>query len=409
MTPVNKQPYSATIRTRPKKDGTTSHDVRFRQDGQSRSLSFTDYTSADKWAKIVRAVGPEEALKLLRLKTLPGTPTLDEYAEIYINSKSGIEPKTLEHYRMYMRLHITPSLGHLPLDAISKEMIAGWVNAQAARGDAGKSIKNRHGFLSALFQHAVDDEVIPRNPCAKTVLPETVRDDMVFLSADEFTTLLSYIPSRYQPLVLTLASTGMRWGEATALKPSDFDLGARTVRITRAWKSSQSKGWYLGPPKTKRSRRTLKLTPNLIPILQPLVEAGTEFVFTNSVGNPVRQQNFWEDVWNPARRLANGLPAFDTTKGTDREWTARARGVWDGRQPATTPIGKSPRVHDLRHSYVAWQLAQGTGIDVISRNLGHESIQTTIDIYGHIAQDRVDAAAEAIGVELSGAMPQLEG
>lgn len=401
--------YSASVRTRVKKDGTASHDVRFRQDGQSRSLSFTDWKYADNWAKVLRTVGPEEAIKLLKLKTAPGTPTVEEYAQSYMNSKSGIEPKTVEDYRTYMRLHITPALGHLPLDAVSKEMIAAWVNTQHARGDAGKSIKNRHGFLSAMFQSAVDDELIVRNPCAKTVLPETVRDDMVFLNADEFTTILGYIPDRYQPLILTLMSTGMRWGEATALQPADFDLTARTVRISKAWKSSKSKGWYLGPPKTKRSRRTLRLGDDVIAVVAPLLGSGRQFVFTNNVGNPIRQNNFWAAAWEPARRLANGLPAFDVAKADpSREWEARARGVWATRRPSENPIGKYPRVHDLRHSYVALQLKRGTGIDVISRNLGHESIQTTIDIYGHIAQDRFDAAADAIGLELAGAMPQLE-
>src|SRR5690606_8290571 len=138
-------------------------------------------------------------------------------------------------------------------------------------GAAAKSIKNRHGFLSAMFQNAVDDGIIDANPCAKTKLPDSERREMVFLSPDEFTVLLSYIPERHQPLVLLLAVTGMRWGEATALRPGDFDLGARRVRVSRAWKSSVKRGWYIGPPKTSRSKRTITLPEDAIPVLEPLV------------------------------------------------------------------------------------------------------------------------------------------
>lgn len=407
---VSRRPlYSASIRPRPRRDGTTAFDVRYRVEGVSKTLSFEKHAAAEKWATIVRKVGPVEALSFLNLTTKADSPTVEEYLDVYLATKSGVEPRTLEHYRAMMRIHIAPVMGHLPLDAVSKTAVASWVNLMATSGAAGKSIKNRHGFLSAMFANAVDDGLIPANPCAKTRLPETERPDMVFLSEDEFTDLLAYIPAHHQPLVLTLAATGMRWGEVTALRPGDFDLDKMTVKISRAWKASAD-GWYIGPPKTKRSRRTINLPDNLLPHIRPLIESGSEYVFTNSRGLPVRQQNFFEAVWSPARRLANGLAPFKSAKADRaRPWVAKTHGIWNGRQPASKPLGQWPRVHDLRHSHVAWLLAQGVGIDVISRRLGHESIQTTMDIYGHVAQDRLIASGRAIGAALSGAMPQIEG
>ncbi len=59
---------------------------------------------------------------------------------------------------------------------------------------------------------------------------------MVFLTHGQFAALLGAVPERWQPLVLTLAGTGMRWSEATALPVSAFDLASQTVRVTRAWK-----------------------------------------------------------------------------------------------------------------------------------------------------------------------------
>ena len=403
--------YGASIRLRPRADGTVAADVRYRLDGKSASTSFDDAQAAHNWAGIVRSVGPAAALEYLQVTSKPGTPTVAEYAEQYIAAKSGVEGKTTEHYRAYMRNHIDKTLGHLPLDAVSPAAIAGWVNAKTATGYAGKTLANWHGFLYAMFESAVDAKIIGSNPCSKTRMPTTERDDMVFLTPDEFTFLLGYIPQKYQTAVLTLASTGMRWGEMTALKAADFDLDSQwpTVRITRAWKSSQAKGYYIGPPKTKKSRRTVHLPENLVPMIRELIEEGHEYVFTNSRGNPMRQAQFWQWVWSPARRLANGQPAFLKARGKDPDapWTPRSKGEWADRQPASKPLGKWPRVHDLRHAYASWQLADGVGIDAVSKALGHESIQTTVNVYGHIAEARMAHAATRIGLTLAGAMPQV--
>ena len=160
------------------------------------------------------------------------------------------------------------------------------------------------------------------------------------------------------------------------------------VRVSRAWKSSAAKGWYLGAPKTKKSRRTISLPASVIPTLRELVVDGREYVFLNRDRQPVRQQNFWEGVWNPARRMANGLSAVDGK-------TARKGGIWD-REPAAVPLGKWPRVHDIRHCHASWLLNDGVPINVVQRRLGHESIQTTVDTYGHIAPDMMNVAARSV-------------
>jgi integrase len=405
---ATKSPYAATVHPRPRANGTVAYDVRYRDQGKSRRMSFDSKRAAEKWANVVKAIGPTDALAMLNIATLDTSPTVDEYAATYINAKSGVEGQTLDHYRTYMRLHISPVLGRLPIDAVSAAAIAAWINGQTAAGAAAKSIKNRHGFLSAMFQSAVDDELITKNPCARSKLPESEELEMVFLSADEFTTLLAYIPVKYQPFVLLLAATGLRWGEATALRAGDFDLDARTVRVSRAWKTSVERGNYIGPPKTRRSKRTVSIPEDLCATIRPLIEEGHEYVFTNSQGNPIRQQKFWEWVWAPARRLANGQPAFDKSRGaSELPWKPRTNGVWDTRKPAAKPLGKSPRIHDLRHSHASWLLAAGYGIDVVQRRLGHESITTTVDRYGHISLERQAQAGEGIGVILAGAMPQL--
>lgn len=392
-----KPTFSASIRLRPRADGTIAHDVRYRHDGRSRTTSFDGATGAERWARILRQVGPDEALKLLRID-MGNLPTVAEYAERYIASKSGVEGKTLDHYRLYLRVSINPVMGELPIDAVLPERIATWINSQVDERYAAKTVKNRHGFLSAMFQSAVNDGLIAKNPCARTRLPSSEQREMVFLSPAEFETLYSCIPEFWRPLVRFLAATGCRFGEATALRPADFDLDARTVRISRAWKSSQAKGWYIGPPKTARSRRTISLPLSLIPLLRPLVDSDREWVFENMHGGPVRQPKFYANTWEPARRLANGKQPF---VGADGEEKAAVHDTDWKRPPVMHPIRKWPRVHDLRHTHASWLINDGVPLNVVQRRLGHESITTTVDTYGHLAPDMMFTAADAFDRKLS--------
>ena len=381
-------------------------------------MSFTDEKEANAFARHVRVRGPEVALRSARQDVSTDVPTVDEYAERYIASKSGVEPKTLDHYRMFMRESISPAFGNLPITTVTPEHVAAWVNKQAnetrhlANGKtappySAKTIKNRHGFLAAMFQHALDRGLIQKSPCAHTRMPNTERREMTFLSPNEFVSLLEYIPEKHKPLILVLAGTGMRWGEVTALRHSDFDLDAGTVRVSRAWKSSADRGWYVGAPKTKRSLRTIALSPNLVAELRSIVGTGPEYVFTNKNGGPIRQQNFYEAVWNPARRLANGLPAYDDTR-KGKAWAGpRTGGVWD-MKPASVPLGKMPRIHDLRHSHASWLISSGAPMTVVQRRLGHESIQTSSDTYGHLTPEDLILGARIIGQALAGALPELE-
>lgn len=394
---AHKLPFSASIRTRPRANGTVAHDVRFRIDKSSRTVSFDTAPAAERWANIVRHIGPDEALALLRMD-VKNTPTVAEFAERYISSKSGVEGRTTDKYRSYMRTSIGPAIGSLPLDAVTPERIAAWVNSRADAGAAGKTIANHHGFLAAMFNAAVLAGHIDKSPCAGTRLPKTERQEMVFLSYREFDLLLSYVPAHFKPFIATLALTGMRFGEATALRPRDFDLDARTVRVARAWKRSIEKGNYIGPPKTPKSRRTIAYSPDLEGLLRPLVEAGVEYVFTNYDGSPIRQATFQQNTWDPVRRLVNGALPFVTSDGTPKPGVRSAE--WRLAVPASPPLGKMPRIHDLRHTHVSWLLADGVPLNVIQRRLGHESIKTTVDTYGHIAPDILFAPAAALDGKL---------
>src|SRR5690606_25521808 len=125
------------------------------------------------------------------------------------------------------------------------------------------------------------------NPAYKVRVSRGTKRENVFLSPAEFATLLHFIPGKHKRLVMFLAGTGCRWGEATALTWADVQLFGTppTVRITRAWKKAKGKR-VLSYPKTSRSVRSVSLFPDLV---STMGDAGDPdaYIFPNEWGNAV--------------------------------------------------------------------------------------------------------------------------
>lgn len=360
----------------------TSWRVRYRAGGTQHVVTFASETAARRWQTTLEQAGPALALRILEEDHAPDIGTVADYVTRHIDRLTGVTEGTTRSYRSYLA-HDMADIGAVPLSLLDRDAVARWVNRLAARGLAGKSIANRHGLLSAAMAGAVADRLIGENPCRGIRLPRTVPAEMCFLTRDEFAALHALLPARYQPLALLLVGTGMRLGEATALTVADVDLAARSARIRQAWKHTGTARRELGPPKTRRSTRTVPLQPQLVAALAPNVadRKPGEFVFLNAAGRPVAESSLWGRVWAPAvRQFAGDVVA-------------------DGRVVEQGP-GKHPRIHDLRHTFASWAIQAGVPLPTIQRTLGHESITTTIDRYGHLARSDFDALAAATAVYL---------
>jgi integrase len=184
---------------------------------------------------------------------------------------------------------------------------------------------------------------------------------MVFLSREDFNRILAEIPERWKPFTRFLVVSGARFGEASALRPSDVDRDHNTVRIRRAFKRTYAKGGYeLGPTKTRKSNRDISVDSTVLNAL----DYTQEWLFTTRSGDPVRVSNFRANVWWPA--------------------VARAK------------VAPRPRVHDLRHTCASWLIQSGQPLPVIQQHLGHESIEVTVGVYGHLDRRSADAAASVL-------------
>lgn len=397
-------------RTRPREgQSATAYQVMFRHNGKQTSETFDDRRIAERFARLIDAEGVAEALAIKaswdEVEEERHARTVASWAREHVDGMSGVG----DGYRAKCRAYIAndfAGIAELPLSALTPERVSKWVNSLERSGASGKTIRNKHGFLSAVMRHAVRAGLVDGNPCEGTRLPRTVAEPMTFLTPDEYATFLTYFTPAWQPFVATLFGTGARFSEVTALTVADVDLGHGTISITKAWKDN---GKRIGPPKSRRSVRTLSLAPETIAVLRPLVEGqpGDKLVFTNATGNAVRLQTFHDNAWRPAVRLANGEPGQApgaTAKRVARRRDAAGRVI----EPATTPLGKRPRVHDARHSCASWLLAAGAPLNVVQAHMGHESITTTTSTYGHLMPSAKAAVANALSDALTAAHPQIE-
>ncbi|OBG75342.1 MULTISPECIES: site-specific integrase [unclassified Mycobacterium] len=374
---TNAQDFWASIRTRERANGDKSYAVLYRLDGGQRVLTFRDEKLAEAFKAAIKAHGIGRALELhgYEIRTDDPAPamTVAQWVRRHIDNLTGVEQYTLDSYERYLRQDIEPHLGNIPLAKLTEEDIAGWVKhlestprTKTGRVPTPKTIRNLHGFLSGALAAAVPKH-IPANPAAGRRLPRATGeasdddidgDDVRMLSHEEFAALLDATIDHYKPMLRFMVASGFRWGEVSALKPGDVDREAGTVKVRRAWKYA-SKGYYIGPPKTKRSRRTVNIPKDVLDAL----DYDHEWLFTNAHGGPVR------------------YPAF--------------RAMWD-RSVAKAKLDDNPTPHCLRHTCGSWLLAAGEPLVNVSRHLGHENVAVTADVYAHVDRRGHQAIADTM-------------
>lgn len=403
----------AYIVDRTKSDGTITYQVKWREGGgrtdPGQTERFGDRPSAETFKKLVDAHGQHWPPGWVRGEGFveqpkePGDMPLLAWAHRYVDRLTGIDERTRGDYRRDVDRHFTPIQHTEPTGRIVEATICNltaddvqdWVRLQEAgqrdpedpekwlrRPASPKSVANRHGLLWCAVQAAVEAEpqLRTKNCCKGTRLPrmdDETEEEMCFLEREEYARIRAEITDPGAgDLADWLVGTGMRWGEATALQVRDLKLDSPTptASVQRAWKRApkgSEKAFFVGPPKTRKARRLVALTPTQVEMARRLVsgQQPESYVFRTAWGNHWRHSNFYHRKWQPAveRAISKGLP-------------------------------RRPRIHDLRHTHVSWLIAKNIPLPAIQIRLGHESIQTTVDRYGHLVRSldgEITAAVEA--------------
>lgn len=305
----------------------------------------------------------------------------------------GLAPNTTSRYGQVVRTHLEPEFGTTPITEVTRERIGRFIARLTREGKAPGTVRKIHTVLSAIMSEAVELDLLPSkaNPCLRMRgLPAHQHSEPVFLNAEQVKQLAdAMLSATYKLLIYTAAYTGLRAGELAGLRRKDVDLLRGVVHVRQSLKALDAerpdgtRGPLFGPPKNGKPRtvtlpRFLRamLTDHLA--LSPAKGgpggAGADaLVFTSPEGGVHRHGLFMRRAWYP------------TIKGDMRSKNHKKQ-----RPPALPAELHGLRFHDLRHTCASLLIAQGAHPKIIQERLGHASITTTMNRYGHLF-DGLDA------------------
>ncbi len=270
-----------------------------------------------------------------------------------------LKPSTASSYESNLAKHILPFFGAMLLRDVSLPHVREFIKILLSKGLAPKTIGNVILILKEMFKHAVQWGYLDANPAQYVELPRGGEAEIEVLTPEEVRRLLEAQEEPLKTLLLTAVLTGMRQGELFGLQWSDIDFEGHRVHIRRSlWQGE------LGTPKSRRSRRAIDMPVTLEEALrQHAAHRRGDFVFHSRDGTPMDADNFRHREFPKALQRA-GLRRI--------------------------------RFHDLRHTYASLLIAQGAHPKYIQAQLGHASIQTTLDRYGHLMPDIHQAEARKL-------------
>jgi integrase len=304
-------------------------------------------------------------------KKLPLFPAV---AGDWLNNKLNIRDNTKEGYKGHLENHLNPHFEGLKIDQITYTEVEKYVNATLKKGTSPATLRKILVTLSGVMKYAMKHRYIDHNPVREIERPADVQNgdsnnDLCILRPEEIKALVDAADTQKdRALFMTAALTGMRQGEILGLKWTDIDWVNNQIHVKRTFNHGK---FY--DPKSRTSRRSVDLAPELVKELKlwqlACPKGELDLVFPNDKGTPENKGNLTKRRFHPALATAD-LPHM--------------------------------RFHDLRHTYCALLLDQGENIKYIQRQMGHSSIQVTLDIYGHLMEDVNQAAAAKLGSRIFG-------
>jgi integrase len=236
------------------RNGRVTYSVRYRDPaGHSRRKVFTRKVDAQRWLAENEAARNRGAW----VDPAAGRDRLGEWAERWYATTADLKPGTRRTYPLLLDNQVLPHFGTATLAGVDTLAVREWVAALVESGLSPSRVRNAHQVLSQVLAAAVDGGRLARNPAAGVRLPKRVEREMLFLDAAQVEQLADAIGPHYRVLVYFLAYTGLRFGEAVALRVKRLDLlRGRCEVVESATEVGSALVW--GPTKTDE-RRTVRL------------------------------------------------------------------------------------------------------------------------------------------------------
>ena len=310
--------------------------------------------------------------------------SVGEYLDRWLSDsvRGTVRESTFSRDKYLVTNHIEPILGRLRLKNLNALHLQGLYRERMDSGLSGSTVQKVHHVLHKALAQAVKWDLMPRNPADSVKAPTPNPKEMNPLSACEARKLLEAARgNRLEALYVLAIHTGMRRGELLGLKWKDLDLENATVRVRRTLtRVDGGRRLALGEPKTKKSRRTVRLTQGAVETLkshragqaEERLRAGTlyedkDLVFASGGGGFVNPSNLRQRSFAPLLERA-GLAQIT--------------------------------FHDLRHTCASLLFQRNVHPKFVQELLGHASVAITLDTYSHMLPGMGGEAAEAIGEAL---------
>lgn len=278
--------------------------------------------------------------------------------------KERLRENTVRTKDYIVELKVLPYFGTKKIVDITAADIRQWQNSLMKQGYSQTYLKTINNQLSAIFNYAVRYYDLPRNPCAQAgSMGKGKAEEMKFWTQEEFESFIEFVkdkPLSYYAF-LTLYWTGIRLGELLALSLSDFDAEAKTLSITKSYQRINGRD-VITEPKTAKSKRTIALPDFLVTELEEYVN--------KLYGMMANDRLFM---------ITKSYLEKEMVRGTELSGVKRIR------------------LHDLRHSHASLLISKlGAQPNLVAERLGHEKIQTTLDIYSHLYPNQARNLADQL-------------
>ncbi len=276
-----------------------------------------------------------------------------DFAALWLSSyaEMKLKPSTLRSYNDIISNHLIPVMGDYQLTEITTDKLQRYV-AMRLQKVKPKTVINEIVPLKEMFRHAVRWGYLKVNPAEYVERPKAHRKEIEILMLDEVRKFLN-VNSHYRIAFLTAVLTGLRAGELWGLQWNDINWSLGQVFVRRAlWKGQ------FQTPKSKNSVRKIDLLPQLVDELRHwktvCPKNDHNLVFPSPEGSLSIHENVMKRYFNPALKQA---------------------------------CVRKVSFHSLRHTNASLRIEAGQNIKYVQLQLGHASIQTTLDRYGHLIRE----------------------
>lgn len=297
--------------------------------------------------------------------------TFGMLAQRWLGTKAHRSPKTVAGYQCLLETVVLPRWADVPLRDVRYDDLQVWISGLsvdgsvrfAGRGLSASRVRQAHQLIGAVLKFAVKAKHLPANPADGMELPKLPEAAQKYLTHEQLYRV-AVASGRLRTLVLVLGYCGLRFGEAAALQVGDVDLGGRRIRIQRSVTYVARRGLVEGPTKNHKAR-TVPIPASVARLLATEISGRDQaaLVFESRRGG-------YLTVAQARYRFHKAVEAVDGIEGV--------------------------RIHDLRHTCASLAIRAGANVKVVQKLLGHKSATLTLDRYGHLFPDDLDAVAEAL-------------